>query len=102
MRIFYQSLFFHCWIEYANLHSEFPQSVQVQENTDQKKFCMWVFLGMAYLCKTVFKDRKTDLCSPYFLGKDFRSRQKGETAQQKKIILNFFMECIFKLSLFFS
>ena len=91
MRIFYQSLFFHCWIEYANLQCEFPQSVQIRENTDLEKLCMWVFLGMAFLCKTVFKDRKTEfLCSPYFLGKDFKSRQKGATAQQKKNYFEFF------------
>ena len=29
------------WTEYVNLRSKSPYSVRIQENTDQKKLCVW-------------------------------------------------------------
>ena len=38
---FFSSLFSHNWTEYRDLRSKSPYSVQIRENTDQKKLGIW-------------------------------------------------------------
>ena len=41
MRSFFWSVSSCIWTEYGDLRSESPYSIQIQENTDQKKLRIW-------------------------------------------------------------
>ena len=50
IRSFFWSVFFCIRTEYGNLRSKSPYSVRIQENTDQKKLCIWsLFMQWSWL-----------------------------------------------------
>ena len=50
MRSFFWSVFSRNWTEYGNLLRKYPNSVQIQENTNQKKICVWTFFTQCICC----------------------------------------------------
>ena len=45
IRVFFRSVFSHIWTEYGDLLRKSPYSVQIRENTDQKKLGIWTFFA---------------------------------------------------------
>ena len=40
---------FPIWTKYGDLRSKSPYSVQILENTDQKKLCIWTLFAQCYI-----------------------------------------------------
>ena len=49
IRTFFWSVFSRISIEYEGLRSNYPYSVRIQENTDQKNLCIWTLLPQCIL-----------------------------------------------------
>ena len=49
--MFFLSVFSRIWTEYGNLGSKSPYSVQIRENTDQKKLRIWTLFTQWLLWK---------------------------------------------------
>ena len=52
IRSFFQSVFSCIRIEQGNLRSKYPDTVRIQENTDQKKLRTWTFFTQRYFYRT--------------------------------------------------
>ena len=45
--MFFWSVFSRIWAEYDDLRIKSPYSVQIRENTDQKKLCIWTLFKVS-------------------------------------------------------